>query len=97
MVSRLGGDECAIVSRGISAGALDALALRALEAVRAAAPELDMPGYELRCSVGMALFPADAHDADELVATADVCMRGAKATGKNCHVSTRDLASAVAA
>jgi GGDEF domain-containing protein len=52
----------------------------------------DMPAYELRCSVGSALYPSDASNADELVAAADLCMRGAKATGKNRHISTRDFA-----
>jgi diguanylate cyclase (GGDEF)-like protein len=93
VVSRLGGDEFAIVSRGIGATALEGLAARVLSAVRAAGELLeDMPGYELRCSVGSALYPADAGNADELVATADLCMRGAKATGKNRSLSTRDFA-----
>src|SRR3954452_1532245 len=44
--SRLGGDEFAIVSRGVTPEALEALAARALTAVRAAGAELDaMPGY----------------------------------------------------
>ena len=93
VVSRLGGDEFAIVSRGISADALDGMAARVLTAVRAAGGLLEeMPGYELRCSVGSALYPDDASNADELVATADLCMRGAKATGKNRSLSTRDFA-----
>jgi diguanylate cyclase (GGDEF)-like protein len=93
VVSRLGGDEFAIVSRDLSASALEGLAERALAAVRAAGAELDgMPAYELRCSVGAALYPADAGDVDELVATADLCMRGAKATGKDRSLSTRDFA-----
>jgi diguanylate cyclase (GGDEF)-like protein len=93
VVARLGGDEFAIVTRGISASALEGLAARVLTAVRAAGAMLeDMPGYELRCSVGSALYPADASNADELVATADLCMRGAKATGKNRSLSTRDFA-----
>ena len=93
VVSRLGGDEFAIVARGVSAASLDALAARALEAVREAGGKLDdMPGYELRCSVGVALYPDDAHSVDELVATADLCMRGAKATGKDRSLSTRDFA-----
>jgi diguanylate cyclase (GGDEF)-like protein len=93
VVSRLGGDEFAIVSRGLDATALEGLAARVLTAVRAAGAGLDeMPGYELRCSVGSALYPIDAHNVDELVATADLCMRGAKATGKNRSLSTRDFA-----
>jgi diguanylate cyclase (GGDEF)-like protein len=93
VVSRLGGDEFAIVSRGLSAGDLEGLAVRALAAVRAAGAQLEeMPGYELRCSVGSALYPDDARDVDELVATADLCMRGAKATGKDRSFSTRDFA-----
>jgi diguanylate cyclase (GGDEF)-like protein len=94
MVSRLGGDEFAIVARGLSADALEGLARRALAAVRAAGKTLieDLPGYELRCSVGSALYPDDAGSVDELVATADLCMRGAKATGKDRTLSTRDFA-----
>jgi diguanylate cyclase (GGDEF)-like protein len=92
MVSRLGGDEFAIVTRGIDAGGLEALAERTLAAVRAAGTTLDLPGYELRCSVGAALYPADARSVDDLVATADLCMRGAKATGKDRSLSTRDFA-----
>lgn len=93
MVSRLGGDEFAIVSRGVTAASLEGLAARALAAVRAAGTQLeDMPAYELRCSVGLALYPVDARDVDELVATADLCMRGAKATGKDRSLSTRDFA-----
>jgi diguanylate cyclase (GGDEF)-like protein len=93
VVARLGGDEFAVVSRGISAAGLEALAARVLDGVRAAGALLeDMPGYELRCSVGSALYPSDASNADELVAAADLCMRGAKATGKNRHISTRDFA-----
>jgi diguanylate cyclase (GGDEF)-like protein len=93
VVARLGGDEFAIVSRGVTALALEALASRVLAAVRSAGAALEhMPGYALRCSVGAALYPADAGDADELVAAADVCMRGAKATGKDRSISTRDFA-----
>jgi diguanylate cyclase (GGDEF)-like protein len=93
VVSRLGGDEFAIVSRGLSATALEGLAARVLAAVRAAGAELeDMPGYDLSCSVGSALYPDDARSVDELVATADLCMRGAKATGKDRSLSTRDFA-----
>jgi diguanylate cyclase (GGDEF)-like protein len=94
VVARLGGDEFAIVSRGITPDALEALAARVLDGVRdAGAPLLgDMPGYELRCSVGSALYPADAANADELVAAADLCMRGAKATGKDRYISPRDFA-----
>jgi diguanylate cyclase (GGDEF)-like protein len=93
MVARLGGDEFAIVARGLNAERLDGLAKRVLAAVRAAGASLtELPGYELRCSVGSALYPDDARDVDELVAIADVCMRGAKATGKDRTLSARDFA-----
>jgi diguanylate cyclase (GGDEF)-like protein len=92
MVSRLGGDEFAIVARGLSAEGLEGLAERTLHAVRDAGAGLGMPGYALRCSVGSALYPDDARSVDELVATADLCMRGAKATGKDRSLSTRDFA-----
>jgi diguanylate cyclase (GGDEF)-like protein len=93
LVARLGGDEFAIVARDLDAEDLERLAQRVLAAVREAGARLDeLPGYALRCSVGSALYPSDAQDVDELVATADLCMRGAKATGKDRSLSTRDFA-----
>jgi diguanylate cyclase (GGDEF)-like protein len=93
VVARLGGDEFAIVARGVTAAALEALAARVLAAIRSAGAVLDeLPGYALRCSVGSALYPADATNVDELVAAADLCMRGAKATGKDRYLSPRDFA-----
>jgi diguanylate cyclase (GGDEF)-like protein len=98
MVARLGGDEFAIVARGLNAEGLEGIAARALGAVRDAGAELvDMPGYELRCSVGSALYPDDARDVNELVAIADICMRGAKAAGKDRMLSARDFALDTAA
>jgi diguanylate cyclase (GGDEF)-like protein len=93
VVARLGGDEFAIVARGVTGAALEALAARVIGAMRSAGAVLEeLPGYALRCSVGSALYPADATDVDELVAAADLCMRGAKATGKDRYLSPRDFA-----
>lgn len=93
VVSRLGGDEFAIVSRGVDAAGIESLAGRVLAAVREAGAQLkDMPSFELRCSVGCALYPSDAQNVNELVATADLCMRGAKVTGKDRSLSTHHFA-----
>jgi diguanylate cyclase (GGDEF)-like protein len=93
VVARLGGDEFAIVARGVTAAGLEALAARVLAAMRSAGAVLEeLPGYALRCSVGSALYPTDATNVDELVAAADLCMRGAKATGKDRYFSPRDFA-----
>jgi diguanylate cyclase (GGDEF)-like protein len=40
-------------------------------------------------SFGVATFPRDGHNADELIAAADGALYAAKAAGRNCvHVST---------
>jgi hypothetical protein len=36
------------------------------------------------------MYPGDADTIDELIATADVCLRGAKATGKDRALSAMD-------
>ena len=42
--------------------------------------------------MGAALHPVDARGANDLVATADVCMRGAKVSGKDRSLTVREAA-----
>jgi diguanylate cyclase (GGDEF)-like protein len=85
MVARLGGDEFAIVTHGIDVDAMGALAARALEAVRAASAALapELPGIRVTASIGWALYPDTASTVEELIAAADVSLRGVKAGGKD--------------
>jgi diguanylate cyclase (GGDEF)-like protein len=82
-LARFGGDEFAALIEGFGDG--DDLA-RPLEAVIAAINQpIDLAGAPRRfsTSIGVALFPADAGDADELMKNADIALYRAKQTGRN--------------
>jgi diguanylate cyclase (GGDEF)-like protein len=89
-VARIGGDEFAVIVTGADETGMTALASRVHARLRAADEELELPGFRLSGSLGWALHPRDAHDADELIATADLALRGAKAAGKDRSLSPLD-------
>jgi len=83
-VSRLGGDEFVIVLAGVD-GADEVAQIvheRLIPRIRELHP---VEGSELHvsCSVGVALYPDDATDLDELMRHADTAMYQAKANGKD--------------
>lgn len=92
MVARLGGDDFAVVAHGVDVEAMRALAQRALDAVRDAGSRLDadLPGVRVTASIGWALYPDTASTAEELIAAADVSLRGVKGSGKDSVLSPAD-------
>lgn len=90
LVARLGGDEFAVVAHGISEHGMRVLSGRILWAIRDADAKLELPEFQLRASAGWALYPKDADNVDELIAAADLAMRGAKLSGKDRSVSPLD-------
>lgn len=90
MVARLGGDEFAIVSPGNNAKDAQALAQRLTQVVSGLQVDLETQRLVVGCSMGLALFPAHARTADELVACADNAMYQAKLDGKNGWCLYRD-------
>jgi diguanylate cyclase (GGDEF)-like protein len=90
LVARLGGDEFAVVARGADADGMRKLSERILRSIRDADVRLELPEFHLRASAGWALYPSDAEDVDELIAAADLAMRGAKVGGKDRSVSPLD-------
>jgi diguanylate cyclase (GGDEF)-like protein len=83
LVARLGGDEFALIISGAGATRMREVCDRVLDAVRAAGDRLELPGFRLRASVGWAICPDDAGTAEDLLAVADLALRGAKAGGKD--------------
>lgn len=83
-LARMGGDEFTLILPGMKSVA-DAtrMADRCLETLRRPIP---VDGHELYVtgSIGIALFPDDARDAEQLQRNADAAMYRAKARGKNC-------------
>ena len=93
-VSRQGGDEFIVVLRGVT-GSDDVMERVETQLV----PAIRMPhrvgGSELQvsCSVGVAIYPDDASDSDELMRHADVAMYQAKQLGRDAaHLFTSELA-----
>jgi diguanylate cyclase (GGDEF)-like protein len=93
LVARLGGDEFAVLAPSADPPGMQALSGRVLEAVRAMG-QREPHEVQLTASVGWALYPADADTVDELIAAADICMRGAKLTGKDRALSAVDWSPA---
>ncbi|MGE7413300.1 sensor domain-containing protein [Methylobacterium tarhaniae] len=84
-LARLGGDEFAVVAPllGVEAEA-EALADRLIEATRQPV-ELDGQRIEIGLSLGIALSPADADGADELLRCGDLALYEAKRAGRGRH------------
>jgi diguanylate cyclase (GGDEF)-like protein/PAS domain S-box-containing protein len=82
LVARLGGDEFAVVQAGgEQPGHAGLLARRVIEAL--AEPfALGADTVRISASVGVALFPADAADAETLIKNADMALYRAKADGR---------------
>ncbi|MCX6469259.1 MAG: diguanylate cyclase, partial [Corynebacteriales bacterium] len=85
IVGRLGGDEFALlVTRVRDVDSLDNLALRVLAAIREPIPLQDSLAY-VSASVGVAIYPQDASDGDQLMHNADTAMYVAKSRGRDRH------------
>jgi diguanylate cyclase (GGDEF)-like protein len=89
-VARLGGDEFAVVSPGCNARDAQALAQRLTQVISALRVDLETRSLVVACSLGVALYPAHARTADDLIACADTAMYQAKLEGKNGWCLYRD-------
>ncbi|HEV7888833.1 MAG TPA: GGDEF domain-containing protein [Acidimicrobiales bacterium] len=82
MVGRLGGDEFVLLLPMVDAAALAAASRRVLDAF--ARPfELNAATVDVRCNIGVALWPADGDTPDDLLRRADAAMYQAKREGGN--------------
>jgi len=83
-VSRLGGDEFVVVMRDVAGGddVQQLVERRLIPLIRQSHP---VEGHELNvsCSVGIAVYPEDGGDIDELMRRADAAMYEAKTTGRD--------------
>lgn len=83
--ARLGGDEFAIVLPGITTAAQATAFIGQLRARMEAPLAFGTATITPSLSIGVALFPDDAHDADSLFRSADTALYQAKRLGRHCH------------
>jgi diguanylate cyclase (GGDEF)-like protein len=92
LVARLGGDEFALLVSGSHIDEVGQVGGQLLECMRDMNDRLALPGVRVTASVGWVVYPHDAGSIEELVKIADVCLRGAKAAGKDRAISPGDRA-----
>jgi len=86
--ARYGGEEFAVIlpdTDAYGAGAVAERIRRAVEAARFAGEE-KQPGGKITVSVGVACYPRDARNADELIQASDCALYLAKNRGRNAVV-----------
>lgn len=85
VVARFGGDEFTIILEAI--GSLDDTAQLARTLISMIAEPLDIEGQTIQTStsVGIAFYPDDADNAEDLIKAADAAMYRAKASGRNTY------------
>jgi diguanylate cyclase (GGDEF)-like protein/PAS domain S-box-containing protein len=81
--SRLGGDEFAVLVPDATEAEASALAARIIRAVAQIPFRFEGQNLRLTTSLGIALYPQHADNAEELIAHADSAMYQAKEAGKN--------------
>ncbi len=77
--ARIGGEEFALILPGADSTTAFVVAERARREIES----IEVPGFELSCSSGIAAFPRDAEDAQTLCQHAESAMRWAKVGGKH--------------
>lgn len=100
MVARFGGDEFAILAKGISKREAKDLAEKILEDMRQLTHVEEETVIHVHCSIGVTMIPAGTVKQDDLIAQADIACREAKACGRNraefYRVSKRETEQMVA-
>lgn len=84
MLCRLGGDEFVIYLHGADAAVAESVARRILDDMLRPFL-LDGMGFSIQCSIGMALYPQDGEDLDDLIKQADTAMYRVKERGRGSY------------
>jgi diguanylate cyclase (GGDEF)-like protein len=94
LVARIGGDEFALLARGVDASASHALGVRCVRAVEAAVRHAGYADCGVSATVGYALFPFHGTTLDMLLDAADSALMDAKTKGKRRVSCASDGSSA---
>ena len=83
VVCRFGGDEFIVLLEHINSSKDAAKVAQKINQAIKAPFQTDDHSFYLSCSIGIALYPLDANDMEELIKNADAAMYQAKSNGKN--------------
>ncbi len=83
LVARLGGDEFAVVIPEIDERGAIALARKLSDALREVRITADQTVFSASASIGIALFPVQGQEPEEILANADLAMYQAKEAGRS--------------
>ena len=83
VVARMAGDQFAVLAQDSDGRGAESAARRMIDAVSAALA-VDGLQFTLTCSIGIALFPTDAADAQQLLRHAETAVARAKQGGRSC-------------
>lgn len=83
LVARIGGDGFAVLMRGESKQRIVEAGEMLRAAVRAASAVMDLPGVDFDASVGVATYPEDGTDLEQLFDAADKSMYAVKGTKRH--------------
>lgn len=83
-VSRVGGDEFVVVISGVAARTVAERI--ANETIRTVCKEYEVGGdkFHMSASIGVAVYPDDANETEDILKKADSAMYAAKKAGRNC-------------
>ncbi len=84
VLARISGDQFALLLHDADHAGADRAARRVLDAVSHPCSVGGLQ-FTLTCSVGVALFPADGNDSEQITRHAESAMRRAKHGGRACH------------
>jgi len=85
MLARLGGDEFVLLWDGVRSPADAAAAAQRVQATLARPFTIEGRTLSIGASIGISLYPNDAHDAATLLRNADAAMHAAKDAGRNIY------------
>ena len=99
VLARLGGDEFAVLLPGVGPGQARKAAAQVLRTVAGEALLIEGQTIQVTASMGVALYPRDGADPEELLSRADIALFEAK-NNRNCFAfyepgSARELSAAV--
>ena len=91
LLSRIGGDEFAILLTNTDVNEAKKMALEICEVISDSSFNFDNKVYKVSCSIGISAIDGKSHSSEQYLQQADIAMFSAKETGRNrVHIYSKD-------